>query len=72
MQPEDVASDALLKLEILGAKDEPGLSDEDPEGWHVQIFRLIDSNSVKGFPKDPHVATAKVMRFDHFVLVLMT
>ncbi|CAH1448020.1 unnamed protein product [Lactuca virosa] len=56
-------SDALLKLEkfpeILGANDEPCLSDEDPEGWHVQIFRSIDSNSVKGFPKDPHVATAK-------------
>ncbi|KAI3711347.1 hypothetical protein L2E82_41358 [Cichorium intybus] len=55
--------DALLKLEnfpeILGANDEPCLSDEDPEGWHVQIFRSIDSNSVKGFPKDPHVATAK-------------
>lgn len=26
----------------------------------VQIFRSIDSNSVKGFPKDPKEATSKV------------
>uniref|UniRef100_A0A0E0LJ47 phospholipase D n=1 Tax=Oryza punctata TaxID=4537 RepID=A0A0E0LJ47_ORYPU len=24
---------------------------DDPENWHVQIFRSIDSGSVKGFPK---------------------
>uniref|UniRef100_A0A803L8W6 Phospholipase D n=1 Tax=Chenopodium quinoa TaxID=63459 RepID=A0A803L8W6_CHEQI len=27
--------------------------DDDMESWHVQVFRSIDSNSVKGFPKDP-------------------
>lgn len=27
-----------------------------------QIFRSIDSNSVKGFPKDPKEATMKVRR----------
>ncbi|KAJ6916524.1 phospholipase D delta-like isoform X2 [Populus alba x Populus x berolinensis] len=26
-------------------------SEEDPEHWHVQIFRSIDSGSLKGFPK---------------------
>ncbi|KAJ6288814.1 hypothetical protein OIU76_024737 [Salix suchowensis] len=26
-------------------------SEEDPEQWHVQIFRSIDSGSLKGFPK---------------------
>lgn len=26
-------------------------TEEDPENWHVQIFRSIDSGSVKGFPK---------------------
>ncbi|KAG6556491.1 hypothetical protein Mapa_001817 [Marchantia paleacea] len=26
--------------------------DEDPETWHVQIFRSIDSGSAKGFPKN--------------------
>ncbi|KAM7264319.1 hypothetical protein ACFE04_002002 [Oxalis oulophora] len=29
------------------------VSDEtDPGNWHVQVFRSIDSGSVKGFPKD--------------------
>ncbi|KAI3764485.1 hypothetical protein L2E82_14494 [Cichorium intybus] len=55
--------EALVKIEnmpeFLTVNDEPCLSDKDPEGWHVQIFRSIDSNSVKGFPKDPQEATAK-------------
>lgn len=36
-----------------GGKDINITSDNDPETWHVQIFRSIDSGSVKGFPKDP-------------------
>ncbi|KAG6703074.1 hypothetical protein I3842_07G065800 [Carya illinoinensis] len=35
-------------------KDDPSLwvsSEDDPECWHVQILRSIDSGSVKGFPK---------------------
>ncbi|KAK1430333.1 hypothetical protein QVD17_12994 [Tagetes erecta] len=55
--------DALLKIErvpeILGINDQPYFNDQDPEGWHVQIFRSIDSNSVKGFPKEPREATTK-------------
>ncbi|KAA8515979.1 hypothetical protein F0562_019158 [Nyssa sinensis] len=55
--------DALLRIErmpdISGVSDAPCLSENDPEGWHVQIFRSIDSNSVKGFPKDPKEATNK-------------
>eukprot|EP00249_Psilotum_nudum_P022037 c28350_g2_i1 orf=854-3484(+) len=27
------------------------LDEDDPETWHVQVFRSIDSGSVKGFPK---------------------
>ncbi|GJU01547.1 phospholipase D gamma 1-like protein [Tanacetum coccineum] len=69
-------NDALLKLEklpdILGADDEPCLSDDDPEGWHVQIFRSIDSNSVKGFPKDPQEATAKNLVCGKNVLIDMS
>ncbi|XP_043810040.1 phospholipase D delta isoform X2 [Manihot esculenta] len=26
-------------------------SEEDPENWHVQIFRSIDTGSLKGFPR---------------------
>ncbi|KAL3630134.1 hypothetical protein CASFOL_023118 [Castilleja foliolosa] len=35
-------------------EDDPKLHvvrDDDPENWHVQIFRSIDSGSVRGFPK---------------------
>ncbi|OIW11063.1 hypothetical protein TanjilG_22870 [Lupinus angustifolius] len=31
-------------------------SEDDPENWHVQIFRSIDSGSLKGFPKGVDVA----------------
>ncbi|KAK7367245.1 hypothetical protein VNO80_09254 [Phaseolus coccineus] len=34
-------------------------SEEDPENWHVQIFRSIDSGSLKGFPKHVDVARAQ-------------
>ncbi|KAJ1290643.1 hypothetical protein BS78_02G260500 [Paspalum vaginatum] len=56
--------DALIKLEriswILGPSpsvpdDHPSLwvsKEEDPENWHVQVFRSIDSGSLKGFPSD--------------------
>ena len=58
--------DVLLNLdripEILGITDARYTSEKDPEGWHVQVFRSIDSNSVKGlgFPKDPKDAKSKV------------
>ncbi|KAB1217159.1 Phospholipase D beta 1 [Morella rubra] len=49
--------DSLLKIEripdIIGIADFHCQSQNDPEDWHVQVFRSIDSNSVKGFPKDP-------------------
>ncbi|VVA09974.1 PREDICTED: phospholipase [Prunus dulcis] len=35
-------------------EDDPALwvqREDDPEDWHVQIFRSIDSGSLKGFPK---------------------
>ncbi|XP_071692921.1 phospholipase D gamma 1-like isoform X2 [Rutidosis leptorrhynchoides] len=55
--------DSLLKIEripdIIGIDDAHCTSEQDPEGWHVQVFRSIDSNSVKGFPKDPKEATSK-------------
>ncbi|KAI0520272.1 hypothetical protein KFK09_007743 [Dendrobium nobile] len=66
--------DALLKLEriaeIIGPNDY--LNDNDPESWHVQIFRSIDSNSVKGFPKDPKVATSKNLVCGKNVLIDMS
>ncbi|QHO25352.1 Phospholipase D beta [Arachis hypogaea] len=56
--------DALLRLEriqdFLTVNDVPSVDDDNPEAWHVQIFRSIDSNSVKGFPKDPKIAQSMV------------
>ncbi|CAN1848869.1 Phospholipase D beta 1 [Linum perenne] len=65
--------DALLRIDripdILGVSDAPCVGEDHPEAWHktlilfygfrVQVFRSIDSNSVKGFPKDPKDATSK-------------
>ncbi|TKY70287.1 Phospholipase D delta [Spatholobus suberectus] len=43
-------------------EDDPLLwvsSEDDPESWHVQIFRSIDSGSLKGFPKRVDVALSQ-------------
>ncbi|PRQ47307.1 putative phospholipase D [Rosa chinensis] len=43
-------------------EDDPALwvqREDDPEDWHVQIFRSIDSGSLKGFPKDVIQAQSK-------------
>lgn len=49
--------DSLLKIDrisdIIGIREVPCLDEHNKETWHVQIFRSIDSNSVKGFPKEP-------------------
>ncbi|XP_010531126.1 PREDICTED: phospholipase D delta-like [Tarenaya hassleriana] len=42
-------------------KDDPLIwvsKEDNPENWHVQIFRSIDSGSVKGFPNYPDEAEA--------------
>ncbi|XP_043726343.1 phospholipase D gamma 1-like [Telopea speciosissima] len=68
--------DALLRLEripdIIGVLDAPYLTENDPESWHVQVFRSIDSNSVKGFPKDPRYATSKNLVCGKNVLIDMS
>ncbi|KAL4586048.1 hypothetical protein LXL04_010679 [Taraxacum kok-saghyz] len=68
--------EALVKIQnmpqFLTVNDQPCLSDQDPEGWHVQIFRSIDSNSVKGFPKNPQQATSKNLYCGKNVLIDMS
>ncbi|KAM7276196.1 hypothetical protein ACFE04_018062 [Oxalis oulophora] len=68
--------DALLRIEriqdIVGVADYPHTNENDPESWHVQIFRSIDSNSVKDFPKDPKQATAKNLVCGKNVLIDMS
>ncbi|KAG9453180.1 hypothetical protein H6P81_006084 [Aristolochia fimbriata] len=67
--------DALLRIEripdIVGMFDAPYLRENDPESWHVQVFRSIDSNSV-GFPEDPKDATNKNLVCGKNVLIDMS
>uniref|UniRef100_A0A452ZQM7 phospholipase D n=1 Tax=Aegilops tauschii subsp. strangulata TaxID=200361 RepID=A0A452ZQM7_AEGTS len=68
--------DALLRIEripdIININDTLYFSDNDPEAWHVQVFRSIDSNSAKGFPKDPREATRKNLVCGKNVLIDMS
>eukprot|EP00268_Persea_americana_P009256 TRINITY_DN13693_c0_g1_i4.p1 TRINITY_DN13693_c0_g1~~TRINITY_DN13693_c0_g1_i4.p1 ORF type:complete len:846 (-),score=170.79 TRINITY_DN13693_c0_g1_i4:245-2782(-) len=67
--------DALLKIEripdIIGP-NAPSSNENRPENWHVQVFRSIDSNSVKGFPKDPKEATSRNLVCGKNVLIDMS
>ncbi|KAL6648909.1 hypothetical protein ACP70R_013133 [Stipagrostis hirtigluma subsp. patula] len=69
-------NDSLLWIEkiadIVAIDDEIYSNDNDPERWDVQIFRSIDSNSVKGFPKDPREATSKNLVCGKNVLIDMS
>ncbi|KAL5190730.1 Phospholipase D delta [Glycine soja] len=68
--------DSLIKIEhiswILSPSeltpvDDPKLwvsKEDDPENWHVQVFRSIDYGSLKGFPKDVVVAKTQLKRVE--------
>uniref|UniRef100_J3N493 Phospholipase D n=2 Tax=Oryza brachyantha TaxID=4533 RepID=J3N493_ORYBR len=68
--------DALLSIEripdVISINDAIYFSDNDPETWHVQVFRSLDSNSAKGFPKDPREATRKNLVCGKNVLIDMS
>ncbi|KAK4488210.1 hypothetical protein RD792_003953 [Penstemon davidsonii] len=68
--------DSLLMLErihdVIGVAEASTLREDQLEGWHVQVFRSIDSNSVKGFPKDPREATNKNLVCGKNVLIDMS
>ncbi|XVE56223.1 hypothetical protein DITRI_Ditri03aG0220500 [Diplodiscus trichospermus] len=63
--------DSLIKLERISwilspsasiSHDDPALwvsKEGDPENWHVQVFRSIDSGSMIGFPKDVYQAESQ-------------
>ncbi|MED6106363.1 hypothetical protein PIB30_004138 [Stylosanthes scabra] len=63
--------DSLIKLERISwilspsesvPNDHPDLwvcQEDDPQSWNIQIFRSIDSGSVKGFPKNVLEAEAQ-------------
>ncbi|RDX67638.1 Phospholipase D beta 1, partial [Mucuna pruriens] len=68
--------DALLKLDRIRDIISPSnisVGDDNPGSWHVQIFRSIDSNSVKGgFPKEPKDASNKNLVCGKNVLIDMS
>ncbi|KAL1830897.1 hypothetical protein DCAR_0100850 [Daucus carota subsp. sativus] len=67
--------DSLLRIEripdILGIT-EGSMNEDDPECWHAQVFRSIDSNSVKGFPKEPKEAPGRNLVCGKNVLIDMS
>ncbi|KAK7307827.1 hypothetical protein VNO77_41233 [Canavalia gladiata] len=68
--------DSLLKIDripdIVGIDEIPSLNEDNPETWHVQVFRSIDSNSVKGFPKEPKDAIRRNLVCGKNVLIDMS
>ncbi|KAF3336188.1 phospholipase D gamma 1-like protein [Carex littledalei] len=67
--------DTLLNLKRIPEiclDDTPYVSDNDPESWHVQVFRSIDSNSAKDFPKDPREASLRNLVCGKNVLIDMS
>lgn len=68
--------DQLLRLEripeILGISDVSRHIEDDLENWHIQIFRSIDSNSVKGFPDNPKDAPSRNLVCGKNVLIDMS
>uniref|UniRef100_A0A453J6R5 Phospholipase D n=1 Tax=Aegilops tauschii subsp. strangulata TaxID=200361 RepID=A0A453J6R5_AEGTS len=69
-------NDTLLWIEkiseIAAIDDDVYSNDNDTERWDVQIFRSIDSNSVKAFPKDPREATIQNLVCGKNVLIDMS
>ncbi|KAJ4789028.1 Phospholipase D [Rhynchospora pubera] len=67
--------DMLLNLKFIPEiclDDAPYMSDNDTESWHVQVFRSVDSNSAKSFPKDPRLASQLNLACGRNVLIDMS
>ncbi|ESQ38294.1 hypothetical protein EUTSA_v10028438mg [Eutrema salsugineum] len=59
--------------ELIGMSEACSSANEnDPESWHVQVFRSIDSSSVKGFPEDPKEATGRNLLCGKNILIDMS
>ncbi|KAL0682091.1 hypothetical protein Bca4012_048938 [Brassica carinata] len=58
-------------LHLIGLSEASSSNENDPETWHAQVFRSIDSSSVKGFPKDPKEASGRAIRSaQHFIYIV--
>ncbi|KAH0896734.1 hypothetical protein HID58_046302 [Brassica napus] len=56
----------------LGLSEASSSNENDPETWHAQVFRSIDSSSVKGFPKDPKEASGRNLLCGKNILINMS
>ncbi|KAL0331337.1 UNVERIFIED_CONTAM: Phospholipase D beta 1 [Sesamum angustifolium] len=69
----DLHSKLKLRIpDIVGIDESSTIEEHDPESWNVQVFRSIDSNSVKGFPKDSKEASSKNLVCGKNVLIDMS
>ncbi|KAL8466988.1 hypothetical protein ACS0TY_035897 [Phlomoides rotata] len=53
-------------------EDDPSLwvsNEDDPQTWHTQVFRSIDSGSLKGFPEDADAAYKDNLAFDKNLVI---
>ncbi|KAL8459374.1 hypothetical protein ACS0TY_036748 [Phlomoides rotata] len=53
-------------------EDDPSLwvsNEDDPQTWHTQVFRSIDSGSLKGFPEDADAAYRDNLVFDKNLVI---
>ncbi|KAG2294262.1 phospholipase D gamma 1 isoform X1 [Brassica napus] len=70
------SEDALLKIDripnIMGLSEASFVDENDPESWHVQVFRSIDSTSVKAFPEDSKGASARNLQCGKNILIDMS
>ncbi|CAH8358597.1 unnamed protein product [Eruca vesicaria subsp. sativa] len=70
------SDDSLLSIDripdIIGLSEASSFNENDPETWHAQVFRSIDSSSVKGFPKDPKEATGRNLLCGKNILIDMS
>ncbi|KAJ0250267.1 C2 domain-containing protein [Hirschfeldia incana] len=70
------SDDALLKIDrlphIMGLSEASFVNDNDPESWNVQVFRSIDSTSVKGFPEDSKEAGRRNLQCGKNILIDMS
>ncbi|KAI5399017.1 hypothetical protein KIW84_064404 [Lathyrus oleraceus] len=64
--------DGPAAYDILTNFEECCVGDDNPEAWHTQIFRSIDSTSVEGFPKEPKDALEKNLICGKNVLIDMS
>ncbi|KAF2600572.1 hypothetical protein F2Q68_00008073 [Brassica cretica] len=61
-----------VRRNTVGVSEASSSNENDPETLHAQVFRSIDSSSVKGFPKDPKEASGRNLLCGKNILIDMS